>query len=143
MRSPRASRSCPKTASSTACSSTSPACPTYRSHRSISSGGYGTISLRRETDAGRELIVALAISSSAEHQEVGHLSGGNQQKIVIARWLFAGAELFILDEPTQGIDIGARVAVYELINRLTAHGKSVILISSDHDELLMMSDRSA
>ena len=69
------------------------------------------------------------------------LSGGNQQKIVIARWLFAEAELFILDEPTQGIDIGAKIAVYRLINRLTATGKAVILISSDHDELLAMSDR--
>ena len=69
------------------------------------------------------------------------LSGGNQQKIVIGRWLFAGAELFILDEPTQGIDIAAKIAVYRLINRLTAIGKAVILISSDHDELLAMSDR--
>ena len=69
------------------------------------------------------------------------LSGGNQQKIVIARWLFAGAELFILDEPTQGIDIAAKIAVYRLINRLTAMGKAVILISSDHDELLAMTDR--
>ena len=51
------------------------------------------------------------------------LSGGNQQKIVIARWLFAGAELFILDEPTQGIDIGAKIAVYRLINGLTAAGQ--------------------
>ena len=67
------------------------------------------------------------------------LSGGNQQKIVIGRWLFAGAELFILDEPTQGIDIAARIAVYRLINHLTAAGKAVILISSDHDELLAMS----
>ena len=78
----------------------------------------------------------LEITPAAEDKEVGYLSGGNQQKIVIARWLFAGADLFILDEPTQGIDIGARIAVYRLINRLTAPGKAVILISSDHDELL-------
>lgn len=104
-------------------------------------GRLGTINLERESHSGRELIAALAISSSAEDQDVGLLSGGNQQKIVIARWLLAGAELFILDEPTQGIDIGARVAVYELINRITAQGKSIILISSDHTELIMMSDR--
>ena len=104
-------------------------------------GRHGTISLKRETHAGREFISALAISPAAEDKEVGFLSGGNQQKIIIARWLFAGAELFILDEPTQGIDIGARVAVYELINRITAQGKSVILISSDHSELTRMSDR--
>ena len=104
-------------------------------------GRHGAISLERETMAGRELIAALAISPAAEDKEVGFLSGGNQQKIIIARWLFAGAGLFILDEPTQGIDIGARVAVYELINRITAQGKSVILISSDHSELTRMSDR--
>jgi ribose transport system ATP-binding protein len=104
-------------------------------------GRHGTISLKRETLAGRELIDALAISPAAQDRDVGLLSGGNQQKIIIARWFFAGAELFILDEPTQGIDIGARVAVYELINRITAQGKSVILISSDHSELTRMSDR--
>jgi len=60
---------------------------------------------------------------------------------VIARWLFAEAELFVLDEPTQGIDVGAKIAVYQLINELTAAGKGVILISSDYDELLAMSDR--
>jgi ribose transport system ATP-binding protein len=104
-------------------------------------GRHGTISLKRETLTGREFISALAISPAAEDKEVGFLSGGNQQKIIIARWLFAGAELFVLDEPTQGIDIGARVAVYEIINRITAQGKSVILISSDHTELTRMSDR--
>ena len=65
----------------------------------------------------------LAITPAAETKEVGFLSGGNQQKIVVARWLFAGAELFILDEPTQGIDIGARSRRLRLINGLTAAGK--------------------
>jgi ABC-type sugar transport system ATPase subunit len=104
-------------------------------------GSHGLISPARERQAGRRLIRDLDISPSAETQEVGHLSGGNQQKIVIARWFFADADLFILDEPTQGIDIGARIAVYRLINGLTAAGKGVILISSDDDELLSMSDR--
>jgi len=104
-------------------------------------GRRGLISHRKEALAGKNLIKALAISPRAETQEVGLLSGGNQQKIVIARWLFANTTLFILDEPTQGIDIAARVAVYDIINRITSEGKSVILISSDHDELLRMSDR--
>ena len=78
-----------------------------------------------------------------ETRPVGLLSGGNQQKIVIARWLFAGARVFVLDEPTQGIDVGAKVAVYRLINELAAAGHAVILISSDHDELMAMSDRIA
>ena len=93
-------------------------------------GRHGLISL----DAGNakpvgELVRDLEITPAAETKEVGMLSGGNQQKIVIARWLFADADLFILDEPTQGIDIGAKIAVYRLINRLTAVGKAVILIS--------------
>ena len=104
-------------------------------------GSYGMISPAREQEAGRKLVRELEITPTAESKEVGYLSGGNQQKIVIARWLFADADLFILDEPTQGIDIGARVAVYRLINGLTAAGKGVILISSDDEELLSMSDR--
>ena len=104
-------------------------------------GQHGLISLSREREEGRKLIRKLEITPTAETLEVGYLSGGNQQKVVIARWLFAHVDLFILDEPTQGIDIGARVAVYRLINGLTAAGKAVILISSDDDELLSMSDR--
>jgi ribose transport system ATP-binding protein len=104
-------------------------------------GRHGLIDLAREAEHGRGLVKDLEITPAAETKEVGALSGGNQQKVVIARWLFAGADLFILDEPTQGIDIGAKIAVYRLINRLTASGKAVILISSDHDELIAMSDR--
>ncbi len=104
-------------------------------------GRFGMISPAREQEAGRKLVRDLEITATAETREVGFLSGGNQQKVVIARWLFADADLFILDEPTQGIDIGARVAVYRLINGLTAAGKGVILISSDDEELLSMSDR--
>jgi ribose transport system ATP-binding protein len=106
-------------------------------------GGRFSLSLRREIEEGHRLVEDLEISPAAETKTVDLLSGGNQQKIVIGRWLFAGAELFILDEPTQGIDIGAKVAIYKLINSLTRAGNSVILISSDHDELLAMSDRIA
>jgi ribose transport system ATP-binding protein len=102
---------------------------------------HGLLDLKAEERAGRSLLAQLSITPSAGEREVGFLSGGNQQKIVVARWLFAAAELFILDEPTQGIDIGAKIAVYRLVNRLTAGGKAVILISSDHDELIAMSDR--
>jgi ABC-type sugar transport system ATPase subunit len=101
------------------------------------------MNLKVEEQATRDLIHDLEISSQAEEKTVNFLSGGNQQKIVIARWLFSDSEILILDEPTQGIDIGAKVAVYKLINKLTRAGKSIILISSDHDELLAMSDRIA
>jgi ABC-type sugar transport system ATPase subunit len=115
--------------------------PNITSSRLDKLGPAWALSLSAERDAGRGLVRDLEITPAAETREVGKLSGGNQQKIVIARWLFAGADLFILDEPTQGIDISAKVAVYRLINRITAAGKSVILISSDHDEVMAMSDR--
>ncbi|WP_068117327.1 sugar ABC transporter ATP-binding protein [Tropicimonas marinistellae] len=97
--------------------------------------------LREETRLTHDLYDRLEVSASAKDRLVGLLSGGNQQKIVIGRWLFAGARVFLLDEPTQGIDVGARTAVYNLINELTAAGHAVVLISSDDNELLAMSDR--
>lgn len=103
----------------------------------------GVLELSAEADGTRRLIEELEISTQAEAKTVNFLSGGNQQKIVIARWLFADARVLILDEPTQGIDIGAKIAVYKLMNALTRAGKSIVLISSDHDELLAMSDRVA
>ncbi|WP_206608862.1 sugar ABC transporter ATP-binding protein [Notoacmeibacter marinus] len=104
---------------------------------------FGVLNLKVEAQATRDLIRDLEISPQAEEKTVNLLSGGNQQKIVIARWLFSQSQVLILDEPTQGIDIGAKIAVYRLINQLTRAGKSIILISSDHDELLAMSDRIA
>lgn len=101
------------------------------------------LNLRREQSVGREYGSRLAIPPAAEWRSVGFLSGGTQQKVVIARWLFSRARLLILDEPTQGIDIGAKLEVYRLINSLTARGLGVILISSDYPELLAMSDRIA
>jgi ABC-type sugar transport system ATPase subunit len=76
-------------------------------------------------------------------RSVQFLSGGNQQKVIIARWLFSRARLLIMDEPTQGVDIGAKHEIYKLINELTANGISVLFISSDFPELLAMSDRVA
>ncbi|WP_420006402.1 sugar ABC transporter ATP-binding protein [Arenibacterium sp. LLYu02] len=96
---------------------------------------------RSESQVTRDYIDQLEISPAAATKFVNLLSGGNQQKVVIARWLFAGSRVLILDEPTQGIDIGAKIAVYNLINALTARGCAVILISSDHNELIAMSDR--
>ena len=104
---------------------------------------FGFLNLRREDAETEALARELELSRGAENKSVQHLSGGNQQKVVIARWLLSNARVLILDEPTQGIDIGAKLAVYRLINRLTAQGCAVLLISSDHDELLAMSDRVA
>jgi ABC-type sugar transport system ATPase subunit len=74
---------------------------------------------------------------------VGFLSGGNQQKIVLARWLFSHARFLILDEPTQGIDVSVKLEVYRLVNELSEAGLAILLISSDFPELLAMSDRVA
>ncbi|NJL92808.1 MAG: sugar ABC transporter ATP-binding protein [Anaerolineae bacterium] len=101
------------------------------------------LDLRRERRTGREFIEKLKITRNAMEKSVRYLSGGNQQKVVIARWLYSRARLLILDEPTQGIDIGAKLDVYNVINELTAQGISILLISSDYPELLAMSDRVA
>jgi putative multiple sugar transport system ATP-binding protein len=98
-------------------------------------------------DEIRELQVAngyrrdLAIRSSSVFQKTGNLSGGNQQKVVLSKWLFSGPDVLILDEPTRGIDVGAKYEIYGIINKLAEAGKAVIVISSEMPELLGMSDR--
>lgn len=83
----------------------------------------------------------MKIRSSSVLQQVGALSGGNQQKVVLSKWLFADPEVLILDEPTRGIDVGAKYEIYALINEMVAQGKAVIVISSEIEELLGISDR--
>ena len=83
----------------------------------------------------------LGIRSSGVYQTTVNLSGGNQQKVVLSKWLFAGQELLILDEPTRGIDVGAKYEIYGIINRLAGEGKAVIVISSEMPELLGITDR--
>ncbi len=103
-------------------------------------GGY-ILKLREENSSTDTKIGELKIAVSSRSQTVRSLSGGNQQKTVIARWLLSRAEVFIFDEPTKGIDIGAKEDVYKLILELARGGKSVIMISSDMPELISMSDR--
>ena len=69
------------------------------------------------------------------------LSGGNQQKVVLAKWLYSDSEIIIFDEPTRGIDVGARREIYEIINNLVENGKTVVVISSDMEEIMGVSDR--
>jgi ribose transport system ATP-binding protein len=83
----------------------------------------------------------LRIKTPSVEQQVKNLSGGNQQKVVLAKWLSAGPDVIILDEPTRGIDVGAKYEIYKLINSLVEQGKAVILISSEMEELIGMSDR--
>lgn len=101
------------------------------------------LDLGAEEKVGAHYVKKLEISPLAMSRSVQFLSGGNQQKVIIARWLFSKARLLIMDEPTQGIDIGAKLDVYNVINELTASGISVLLISSDFPELIAMSDKIA
>ncbi len=101
----------------------------------------GLLQPKKEEEVSLSYIEKLNISPESQTKLVGLLSGGNQQKVILSRWLFSQADIFILDEPTQGIDIGAKVALFHLINEITARNKGVIFITSDHDELLAMSDR--
>lgn len=72
---------------------------------------------------------------------MGNLSGGNQQKVMLARWLMAGPKVLIVDEPTRGIDVGARMSVYEIIHELTQEGMGIVILTSDMLELIGLSDR--
>jgi ABC-type sugar transport system ATPase subunit len=80
------------------------------------------LDLQRESRFSREFFTKLSISRTGLQRTVQFLSGGNQQKVILARWLFSKAKLLILDEPTQGVDVGARIEVYNIINELTALG---------------------
>ncbi len=105
------------------------------------------VAKRGVIDDLRELAVAndyrgkTNIRSSSVYQKTGNLSGGNQQKVVLSKWLFADPEVLILDEPTRGIDVGAKYEIYTIIARLAAEGKAIIVISSEMPELLGVSDR--
>jgi ribose transport system ATP-binding protein len=99
------------------------------------------ISGRKERKVADEYIKKLAIKTPGIHQTAENLSGGNQQKVVMAKWLFSDADILILDEPTRGIDVGAKYEIYLLMNKLAKEGKAIIMISSELPEVIGMSDR--
>ncbi|WGT49810.1 multiple monosaccharide ABC transporter ATP-binding protein [Thioclava nitratireducens] len=101
----------------------------------------GVVEDYRETEVAEKYRRDLNIRTPSVFQKVMNLSGGNQQKVVLAKWLFTEPEVLILDEPTRGIDVGAKYEIYGIINELSAAGKAVIMISSEMPELLGMSDR--
>ena len=102
---------------------------------------FGIMDRRSERREAQQAIVDLRIRTQGPEQAVVHLSGGNQQKVVLAKWLAAHADIFIFDEPTRGIDVAARHDIYLLMNRLVEQGAGVMMISSDLPEVLGMSDR--
>lgn len=95
----------------------------------------------REEAIADEQIETLSIQTAGYHQTVATLSGGNQQKVVLGKWLAREPELIIMDEPTRGIDVGAKSEIYAIMNRLTAQGCSIIMVSSDLPEIIGMCDR--
>lgn len=101
----------------------------------------GVISSSLEEKLSKEYANKLHVVTPSMETEVQYLSGGNQQKVVIAKWLFQNSEILFLDEPTRGIDVGAKAEIYRLINRMAKEGKTIIMISSEMPELLGLCDR--
>lgn len=104
-------------------------------------GVVGNVDEKRCRESSQKLVDALRIKTPHLEQAALNLSGGNQQKIIIARWVCKDTDILIFDEPTRGIDVGAKLEIYELMNRLVAKGKSIIMISSELPEVLGMCDR--
>ncbi len=101
----------------------------------------GKIDADEEYGVAQEYREKLAIKCPSVEQNVGNLSGGNMQKVLLAKWMFTNPDVLILDEPTRGIDVGAKYEIYCIMNQLVAEGKSVIMISSEMPEILGMCDR--
>lgn len=102
---------------------------------------WGVIDDLAELDVANDYRKKTNIRSSSVYQVTGNLSGGNQQKVVLSKWLFANPDVLILDEPTRGIDVGAKYEIYTIINQLAAQGKAILVISSEMPELLGITDR--
>jgi rhamnose transport system ATP-binding protein len=103
----------------------------------------GLIDRRRERAAAQEYVDRLRIKTPSVLADVGTLSGGNQQKVALARWLSTSPAVIILDEPTQGVDVGSKAEIHGLMQMLAARGLAIIMISSELPEILGMSDRIA
>jgi ribose transport system ATP-binding protein len=101
----------------------------------------GLVDRREQRKLARKMVEDLNIRTPGLEQEIRYLSGGNQQKVVIGKWLLARSRVLIMDEPTRGIDVGAKVEIYELMNELTENGAGILMISSELPEVLGMSDR--
>ena len=102
---------------------------------------FGLIDFGRERSQARDWIGRLSIKTPSERQKVGLLSGGNQQKVAVGKWLASSASIFLFDEPTKGIDVGAKKDIFELVERLAAEGKGVVYATSEFPELLGIADR--
>ena len=102
---------------------------------------HGILNMKLDKQAADNYRDSLRIVTPSMDQRVGQLSGGNQQKVVLAKWLFSDADVVIMDEPTRGVDVGAKREIYEIINKLTAENKAVIVVSSEMEEVMGICDR--
>ena len=102
----------------------------------------GFVDFARERRLSAEMIPALAIKTPGDRQAVQFLSGGNQQKVVLAKWLAMKPKVLLLDEPTRGIDVGAKAEIYDLVHRLAGEGLAVLFVSSEMEEILSLADRT-
>ncbi len=102
---------------------------------------FGFLSKPAETSLAQEYRELLRIKCDSPSQPAGRLSGGNQQKIVIAKWVARGARVFLFDEPTRGIDVGAKQEVFEQMDRLARAGAAILMVSSELPELIQVADR--
>ncbi|MGE6749282.1 ATP-binding cassette domain-containing protein, partial [Streptomyces niveus] len=101
----------------------------------------GIVDEHEETRVAESYRRSMNIKAPTVFEQAGRLSGGNQQKVVLSKWIFAGPDILLLDEPTRGIDVGAKYEIYTVIDQLAAQGKAVVFISSELPELLGMCDR--
>ena len=104
--------------------------------------GQGFLNRGQEQSDTTEMIGKLRIKTPSDRQIVHYLSGGNQQKVVLGKWLSLSPKLLLLDEPTRGIDIGAKQEIYDLMDQLAGQGVAILFVSSEMEEILGMSDRA-
>lgn len=104
-------------------------------------GKKGILNKKKEREIGDSYIEQLNIVCPGGYQKVGNLSGGNQQKVVLAKWLYTESDILIFDEPTRGIDVGARQEIYRVMDELTKSGTSILMVSSDLPEIMAIADR--
>jgi ribose transport system ATP-binding protein len=104
-------------------------------------GAYGRIDKRRERARARALVTQFMVRTPSEQEGLSALSGGNQQKVVLGRWLHGAPRLLLLDEPTQGVDVGARADLYRMVRDAVDAGAAALVVSSDFDELANLADR--
>ena len=105
------------------------------------SNKFGWINSKKENQIVDDLVKKLQIKLASVQNNVSSLSGGNQQKVALAKWLGSGCKVLILDEPTRGVDVGAKVEIYKIINQLAEEGAAIIMISSEMAEVMQVSDR--